>query len=186
MKALSKACGTAAALENSSNQPVLPLVIIVLNASDNSTAPHLWDPDVATSVLLSSLSETVFYDKYASFWRERQNPISTVEELLLSYYTSIKVIRIPTAGRPTLIADRIRKLYTCIQSNCTTARLRKGELRMLLDADELQPYLQYAFDHFVNDLDTSFDFVQASFVNSPIPSDFGGNILKMAINMMEV
>ena len=57
---------------------------------------------------------------------------------------------------------------------------------MLLDADELQPYLQYAFDHFVNDLDTSFDFVQASFVNSPIPSDFGGNILKMAINMMEV
>lgn len=36
------------------------------------------------------------------------------------------------------------------------------------------------------DLDTPFDFVQASFVNSPIPSDFGGNILKPAINMMEV
>lgn len=56
---------------------------------------------------------------------------------------------------------------------------------MLLDADELQPYLQYAFDHFACDLDSPFDFVQASFVNSPIPSDFGGNILKLAINMME-
>jgi hypothetical protein len=57
---------------------------------------------------------------------------------------------------------------------------------MLLDADELQPYLQFAFDHFACDLDTPFDFVQASFVNSPIPSDFGGNILKLAINMMDV
>lgn len=57
---------------------------------------------------------------------------------------------------------------------------------MLLDADELQPYLQTAFDHFACNLDTPFDFVQASFSNSPIPLDFGGNILKLAINLMEV
>ena len=56
---------------------------------------------------------------------------------------------------------------------------------MLLDADDMQPYLQYAFDHFACDLDTPFDFVQASFTNSPIPSNFGGNILKLAINIME-
>jgi hypothetical protein len=36
----------AAALEKSSNQPVLPHAIIVLNASDNSTNPDLWDIDV--------------------------------------------------------------------------------------------------------------------------------------------
>jgi hypothetical protein len=179
----------AAALEKSSNQPVLPHGIIVLNASANSTEPRLWDPDVATNELLKSLSKTVFHDKfknYAKFWRERQRPIDTVEELLQCYYSSIKVIRIPTAGRSTLIADQISKLYRCIQSNCTDARLRKGGLRIILDADDLQPYLQYAFDHFANDLDIPFDFVQASFVNSPIPSDFGGNILKMAINMMDV
>jgi predicted acylesterase/phospholipase RssA len=57
---------------------------------------------------------------------------------------------------------------------------------MLLDAEELQPYLQTAFDHFACHLDTPFDFVQASFANSPIPLDFGGNILKLAINLMEV
>ena len=57
---------------------------------------------------------------------------------------------------------------------------------MLLNSDELQPYLQYAFDHFSRDLDTPFDFVQASFSNNPIPADFGGNILKLAINIMEV
>lgn len=57
---------------------------------------------------------------------------------------------------------------------------------MLLNSDEMQPYLQHAFDHFCGDLDIPFDFVQASFANNPIPSDFGGNILKLAINIMEV
>ena len=38
---------------------------------------------------------------------------------------------------------------------------------------------------FACDLDNPFDFVQASFTNSPIPQDFGGNILKLAINLME-
>lgn len=57
---------------------------------------------------------------------------------------------------------------------------------MLLDAEELQSYLQYAFDHFADTLNTPFDFVQASFTNSPIPLDFGGSILKLAINLMDV
>lgn len=57
---------------------------------------------------------------------------------------------------------------------------------MLLDAEELQSYLQVAFDHFAVSLERPFDFVQASFSNSPIPLDFGGNILKLAINMMRV
>lgn len=57
---------------------------------------------------------------------------------------------------------------------------------MLLDAEELQSYLQCAFDHFALSLDRPFDFVQASFSNSPIPLNFGGNILKLAINLMRV
>jgi len=57
---------------------------------------------------------------------------------------------------------------------------------MLLDAEELQSYLQCAFDHFAQSLDHPFDFVQASFSNSPIPLDLGGNILKLAINVMRV
>lgn len=180
----------AAALETSSNQPVLPHAIIVLNASENDIDPSLWDADCATSVLLDSLSRTLFkspvFKKHAQFWRERNRTIETVKQLVLSYYSSIKVVRIPTSGRPNLINDQIEKLYDCIQKACTSARHRKGKLRMLLDADELQPYLQFAFDHFARDLSNPFDFVQASFTNSPIPLNFGGNILKLAINIMEV
>ena len=180
----------AAALEKSSNQPVLPHAIIILNASENDIDPTLWEVSSATSVLLESLSKTVFqnatFKKYAHFWRERNRHIETVEQLLLSYYSSLKVVHVPTNGRPNLINDQIQKLYVNIQLACAKARRRKGALRMLLDAEELQPYLQFAFDHFACNLDTPFDFVQASFTNSPIPLDFGGNILKLAINLMEV
>lgn len=180
----------AAALETSSNQPVLPHAIILLNASDNDIDPGLWDVQTATSRLLDSLSRTVFkspvFKKYAQFWRERHRRIETVEDLLLSYYSSISVVQVPTRGRPNLINDQIQKLCATIRGVCSSARRRKGELRMLLDTDELQPYLQFAFDHFARNLDHPFDFVQASFTNSPIPLNFGGNILKLAINLMEV
>jgi hypothetical protein len=55
---------------------------------------------------------------------------------------------------------------------------------MLLNAMELQSYLHCAFDHFALTLDEAFDFVQASFLNNPIPMDFGGNILRLAIKMV--
>jgi hypothetical protein len=98
----------------------------------------------------------------------------------------LKVVRIPEQGRPELIHTQIKRLYKGIAAGCNNARQRKAKVRMLLDAEELQSYLQCAFDHFARSLDHPFDFVQASFSDSPIPLDFGGNILKLAINMMHV
>lgn len=85
----------AAALEMSSNQPVLPNVIIVLNATEINTYERQWDPDYAKSSVLDSLSRTLFqnpvFQKYARFWRDRKRPIGTVEQLILSYYSSFMV-----------------------------------------------------------------------------------------------
>jgi len=65
-------------------------------------------------------------------------------------------------------------------------RDNKSYLRMLLDVEGLQSYLTYAFGHFSGTLESPFDFVQASFINSPIPANFGGNILKLAISVKDV
>ena len=64
--------------------------------------------------------------------------------------------------------------------------MRRSQLRMLLDVEELQSYLDNAFDHFSKTLDAPFDFVQASLANSPIPLNFGGNVLKLAITLMSL
>ena len=128
----------AAALEKSSNQPVLPHAIIILNASQNDMDPDFWNVSAATARLLESLSQTVAqnatFKKYVLFWRERSRNIRTVEELLLSYYSSVRVVRIPTTGRPNLINEQVQELYKEIGNACTTSRKRRSELRMLLDA----------------------------------------------------
>jgi hypothetical protein len=71
----------AAALEMSSNQPVLPHVIIALNASDLDIDELQWDP----------VFKNAIFKKYAQFWRERQRQIETVQQLIESYYTTIRV-----------------------------------------------------------------------------------------------
>jgi hypothetical protein len=82
--------------------------------------------------------------------------------------------------------EQVEKLYDGILTACIAARSNKASVRMLLDVDDLQSYLESAFSHYSGTLKSPFDFVQASFINSPIPPDFGGNILKLAINIMEV
>jgi hypothetical protein len=160
-----------------------------LNAIEINIAPELWDVEVATSGLLDSLAQTVQHNtcfrKFAQFWKDRNRHVETLKDLILCYYSSIQIVRIPAPGRPKLIQDQIEKLYGSISRGCGTVRKLKQSLRLLLDATELQSYLQYAFDHFAQTLDEAFDFVQASFVNSPIPTDFGGNILRLAIRMMD-
>jgi hypothetical protein len=105
--------------------------------------------------------------------------------LTVEPYELLQIVRIPGAGRPKLVQEQVEKLYFSIEKGCETAREQKLSLRMLLNVTELQSYLQCAFDHFAQTLDEAFDFVQASFVNNPIPEDFGGNILRMAIKMMD-
>lgn len=56
---------------------------------------------------------------------------------------------------------------------------------MLSNSDELGTFLQSAFDHFAHDLDTPFNFIEVSLRNNPIPKDFGGNILQLAIVMLQ-
>lgn len=180
----------SAAVEKSTNQPVQPHLIIALNATENSIDPEQWDVEVATRRLMESITEAIFtnpkFIDYVIKGRERKQVIRNAQDLLCSYYSSVRVVRIPTKGRPQLISDQLGKLYREIHKGCMESQESKRRVRMLLDSDELQPYLQYAFDHFSNHLETPFDFVKASFLNNPIPRDFSGNILKMALNVMNV
>lgn len=82
--------------------------------------------------------------------------------------------------------EQVGKLYRALLSAAFAARDNKSYLRMLLDVESLQSYLTYAFNHFSGTLESPFDFVQASFMNSPIPANFGGNILKLAISIKDV
>lgn len=95
------------------------------------------------------------------------------------------MIRLPTSKQSNLVLDQGQKLYGEIEDCCRNARKRRLDLRMLLTAGQLQSYLQDAFVHYSQSLKIPFDFVQASFLHNPIPFNFGGSILKLAIAMLK-
>ncbi|KAF1960915.1 hypothetical protein CC80DRAFT_590230 [Byssothecium circinans] len=175
------------AIETTYNQPLLPYAIIALNATELDVDPVMWDPDTSTSLVLSSLADTVDknvkFSQYAELWRKRGKNIENVEDLMLCYYSAFRVIRLPTNGRPTLVEEQAGKLYSEIERGCRLARNVKSQTRMLLNAFEFQAYLNHAFDHFCSSLDTPFDFVQCSYLTSRLSTTFGESILALAVSM---
>ena len=156
----------ATAIEKSTNQPMLPYAIIVINAVDIRTDAKCLDMVSATHELLDDLKDSIetnpaFY-RWATYWRERDRPINTTKDLLLAYYTDIKIVLIPDKGHPKLVWTQYRSLYKEIQAEVMMSKKRRHNARLLLSSDQFNPYLQFAFEHFSSTLDLPFDFVKAS------------------------
>jgi hypothetical protein len=177
--------------EKSLNQVALPHVIIALNATEISagTDDSQWDEHTATRIFMEDFNKVLDrgneFNKYIQFWKDRGKKIQSLEDLLKCFYASITVIRIPAKPAYMRIKSQVLRLYTIIERCCYTAYKTRVQVRMLSDADDLHTYLQYAFDHFSIDLDKPFNFIEASLKNNPIPGTFAGNILKLAIQIMD-
>jgi predicted acylesterase/phospholipase RssA len=174
------------ALEKSINQPALPHCVVALNGTDPAVDEREWDINYATQSLLSSVKGALDYvegvprfRELADHWRNLGKHIYSVEDLILRYYSSFKVIRIPSKPRYMKINEQVGKLHGMIKSNCEESFRAKRRARMLTNADELNTYLQSGFDHFTQHLDVPFNFMQISLLRNPIPNDFGGHILQL-------
>lgn len=148
---------------------MLPFGIIVMNAVDNRTDPALWNVNTATNFLFKSIEDAVnknpIFERWAWDWRDKDKRISTTEDLLRIYYTSVRIVYIPHKGRPSLVWKQYRKLYEEIQAAVAGSERQRRNARLLLSSDQFYPYLQFAFDHFSKTLDDPFDFVTASSVS---------------------
>jgi hypothetical protein len=176
----------AAALEKSMNQPALPHCIVVLNDSHPALDEKQWDIRNATQSLLASVGD-IFdgiegvpqFRLLASHWQKLGRVINNIEDLILCYYSSFKVVRIPAGPQYTLISQQIEKLHETIRTDCEASHEAKRRARLLTNTDELNLYLQSGFDHFAAHIDVPFNFMQVSLMRNPIPKDFGGHILQL-------
>jgi hypothetical protein len=174
-------------LEKSVGQPILPHAIIAVNVTNIQVDPKEWDVDHATEQLLESVKNSLeSVPKFHSLvleWRSRGRRINTVLDLIRCYYSSFRVVRIPDKGRYGLMDKQVTKLHTEIVQHCKYSYDTKRSARMLSSAEELDVYVQAGFDHFSKGLDKPFNFVEVAIRNNPIPDDFGGHIVQLAILM---
>ncbi|KAK1832963.1 acyl transferase/acyl hydrolase/lysophospholipase [Podospora conica] len=176
------------AIETSSNQPILPHAIIVLNASEHDNHPHFWDSKLNTAEILESVSKVLKtnerFSSWVDSWRVRGKEINTLRDLILCYYSSIEVIRVPNDQMPSLVHEKVKQLYDSVSKASVASLDARGRARMVLDVQDLQNYMRDAFSVFGETLEASFDFGRASLRNAPIPAGFGGNISKLLLGIV--
>jgi hypothetical protein len=176
-------------VESSVNQPTLPHAIIVLNASNTLINEEEWEISNATQNLMQQVANAVDNEPFKSCaerWRKKGKQILNMIDLFKCYYADICVIRIPTKGRYMLADTQINKLHHEIIRNCDASFKAKDDAHMLSNTDELNTYLQAAFDHFTTKEDQPFNFVEVALKNNPIPRDFSDHILGIAAKVREV
>lgn len=132
----------------------------------------------------NSLEKVPEFRKLAQTWRDRRRKIDKVLDLILCYYSSFSVVRIPVKGRYGLMDKQVTKLHERIVQQCKDSYDTKRRVGMLSNAEELDVYVQAGFDHFSRRLDKPFNFVEVAIRNNPIPDDFGGHIVQLAILML--
>ncbi|KAK0798267.1 hypothetical protein LTR75_009566 [Friedmanniomyces endolithicus] len=169
-------------------QPSLPSAIVALNGSDHIATEGSWDVDTTTSQCLNTLSRAfqtnVQFRRDAQTRRNRGQRIESLQDLLLCYYSSFRVVHIPVSTRPALVKAQITRLYRTAMGACRAANERKVQLRLKMNAEEMQSYIHMAFDHFTRDLDTPFDFVKTSLRGRPVSQDFRASIVELASLVM--
>ncbi|KAI1446662.1 FabD/lysophospholipase-like protein [Annulohypoxylon stygium] len=174
----------SSSIDKSLNQPALPHAILVLNATE-MTNDNEWNIETATNLFLEDIKDAIFREPRFSdqirMWKDTGRDIRSTRDLLECYYASITVVRIPSRGRYMLMDEQAGKLFESINRKCQESLCSKKSARMLATAEELQRHLQAAYDHFSKDLTTPFDFIKEALRHNPIPLDFGGNILNLAV-----
>ncbi|GAB1316405.1 hypothetical protein MFIFM68171_06615 [Madurella fahalii] len=181
------------AIRTSSNQPVLPSAIVVLNSSDHAISSDLWDVSANTEKVFQDLGSIKYDDPTDRFINSAKSwpasgdktRIKTVKELALHYYSSVQVIRLPAKEQSVRMSMQAIRLRSCISDASARAHDTRMQSRILLDVEQLQAYFQDALSHYATTLDEPFDFVQASFRHSPISADFGENVLRLALNVID-
>ncbi|KAF7502349.1 hypothetical protein GJ744_006003 [Endocarpon pusillum] len=173
----------SSSMESSVNQPALPQAIIVLNDSDASMDKEEWDGKTATKRLMDHIKHAIHYEpikKYADSWAKRGKIIRTSEELIRCYYADVRVVRIPGKGRNMLIKSQIDQLHLELSWACQASFKAKWEARQYCTTEELNRYLQAAFDHFTSKPEQPFNFVDVALKADPIPQSFAEHIMSLA------
>jgi hypothetical protein len=179
----------AVSLEKSINQPTLPHLIIALNATESSRDEYLWDIDMTTAGFLDDYKDAIKEDglvQKVTEWEAKGVSINTTKDLLKCYYASVTIVRLPRKEQYMLLDAQVRKLRERIIASTAISQYEKHKKSMLLNSEDLQFYLEAAFDHFARGLDKPFNFVEIALKNNPIPRDLGQNIVKLAVMIRDL
>jgi len=158
-------------------------VIIAVNKCESVASEEEWKSATATaSALKTNIRSNPTFQRLEEKWRNStKGPrVFNTEKLLECYYSSVHVVKLPKKQSMQRMLLQRDELYRVITDCCANSKESKQDLNMLPDVDEFGLYMTFAFDHFSQSLDESFDYMEASLRYLPPPLTLAENFKKFA------
>jgi hypothetical protein len=167
-------------------------IFVELQLTNTKPNSPWWNNDI-TEVQLRKYSKCIENDpslsKLVKYWgKERNKPIKTLHELILCYYSGIKIICIPHMTSPSaapLLLAQYQKLRAEISEAVVQTKKMRIEAELLMNSEELNIYLGDAFNHFSTDATQPFNFLSAAVAHNPVRTTFKTHIINTALRLME-
>ncbi|KAI5790575.1 hypothetical protein DFH27DRAFT_486168 [Peziza echinospora] len=176
------------ALERSVNQPLLPYAIVVINAHEEYDVPSWYEEDLTKRILNehADISKSPALLKLAKGWIDRGGQVKNLTDLLKYYYCEIEIICIPhyKMANGTFVVKQYQKLHAAMVNSVQNTCEQRNRNGMLLNWNDLEKYLGYAFNHYGKNATSPFDFLKAAFIQNPVRSNFHTHILIAALRLM--
>jgi hypothetical protein len=149
----------------------LPHLIIVLNQSDDDSE---WDPAKTTQDIFDQqkniLTQNDNVKALVARFRKSGIQISSLQDLLLTSYSSVRFIRLPQGQSTPRLAEQLQKLHGMICEASEESQREKDHRKMRLSAPDMDEFFRLAFDHYSNQVREPFDFLGSIMTLHP-PSD---------------
>lgn len=155
-----------------------------------------WDAEIVTSNALKKWTGLIHPNtptghhaplaELARLWRTRGKKISSLKELILCYYSGFKIICIPAVKfqSPSLIKQQYQKLHDEIKRASENSRKARKSSGLLMSSEELEYYLEHAFDHFSKHPTAPFNFLSAALLYNPVTTTFKHHICTLTVYLM--
>lgn len=119
-------------------------------------------------------------------WTDRGKSIKNLHDLILRYYTGIKIICIPhSSSDPSLVLSQYRALVTEVHKAVEQIVQEKKEAEILLNSEDLDVYFEHAFYYFSQNPSRpfKFNFLETVFRRNPVQAAFTDQVNLTAKNL---
>lgn len=149
---------------------------------------HLFDDDLTEQTLkqyAGCIQSDPVLKALVSGWGAKGKRVETLLDLIMCYYSGIKIICIPhMSSTPSLVLSQYGALVREAQEAVEVVIRMKRHAEILLNSEDLDVYFEHAFHHFSHNPLKPFKFLEAVFHRNPIQPAFKTHVSMTAKALM--
>jgi hypothetical protein len=175
------------------NQRVRPSLVMIINKFVLQDSDYL-NVDYATEKLLSQFQLSGSFSEQVDEWQKRGKTLKTASDLILCYYSSIRVVCIPAhpgghGSEARKAARYIAQQYRVLDQEIRLAYKRQRDTKLSLDmnltVETFNNFVDHAFDRLSRNLNTSIDFYYLSTQHRSAPSSFNSHLTNLIYRLLQ-